>query len=176
MIVFFLRHANAGEHLINPKKDEKRPLDAEGIRQSGYIGRALAAMQVHVDAIVSSPLKRALQTASLVGTEIGYEGKFHIADALRPEADYAAFRDMLHSYRRFEAIMVVGHNPSLENFLGAFISSSGGKAGIELKKGAVARVDTGGKLNFLQWCVTPKMVKALYDSAIPKSRPKTSRK
>jgi len=28
MILYFLRHASAGEHLVNPKKDEKRALDA----------------------------------------------------------------------------------------------------------------------------------------------------
>jgi phosphohistidine phosphatase len=176
MIVYFLRHANAGQQVVNPKKDEKRPLDADGVRQCGYIGRTLAAMQVHVDAIISSPLKRALQTASLVGTEIGYEGKFSIENALRPEADFSAFKDMLHNYRKFEAIMVVGHNPSLQEFLATFISPSGCKAGLDLKKGAIARVDTAGKLNLLQWCMTPKMAKAVYDSATAKSRPKTSRK
>ena len=58
MILYFLRHASAGEHVANPKKDEKRALDKEGIEQCGYIGRALAALDVQVDAIVSSPLKR----------------------------------------------------------------------------------------------------------------------
>src|SRR5882757_6920740 len=176
MIVYFLRHASAGQGLVDPKKDEKRPLDAEGVRQCGYIGRTLAALEVHVDAIVSSPLKRALQTASLVGNEMGYEGKFYIENALRPEADFTAFKGMMHSYRKFEAIMVVGHNPSLQDFLAQYISSTGCKSGIELKKGAVARVDTGTKLNVLQWSITPKIAKAVYDSATPKSRPKTSRK
>ena len=32
-------------------------------------------MDVQVDVIISSPLKRAAQTASLVGNEMGYEGK-----------------------------------------------------------------------------------------------------
>ncbi len=44
MILYFLRHASAGEHFANPKKDEKRALDKEGIEQCGYIGRALAAL------------------------------------------------------------------------------------------------------------------------------------
>ena len=44
MIVYFLRHANAGERLVSPKKDEKRGLDKEGIEQCGYVGRALAAL------------------------------------------------------------------------------------------------------------------------------------
>src|SRR6266481_403151 len=121
MIVYFLRHANAGQSLVSPKKDEKRPLDPEGVRQCGYIGRALASMQVHVDAIVSSPLKRALQTASLVGTEMGYEGKFFIENGLRPEADYPAFTEILHKNSHLESIMVVGHNPSLTEFLANYV-------------------------------------------------------
>ena len=75
MIIYFLRHASAGEHFVNPKKDEKRALDKEGIEQCGYVGRALAALDAQVDVIISSPLKRATQTASLVGNEMGYEGK-----------------------------------------------------------------------------------------------------
>jgi phosphohistidine phosphatase len=65
MILYFLRHANAGERLATPKKDEKRALDKDGIEQCGYVGRALAAMDVQVDLIVSSPLKRSTQTAVL---------------------------------------------------------------------------------------------------------------
>ena len=49
MILYFLRHASAGEHFANPKKDEKRALDKEGIEQCGYIGRALAALDCQVD-------------------------------------------------------------------------------------------------------------------------------
>ena len=77
---------------MNPKKDEKRALDKEGIEQCGYVGRALAAMDVQVDVIISRPLKRSTQTASLVGNEMGYEGKLQIEAALRPAATFADFR------------------------------------------------------------------------------------
>src|SRR6201988_1064470 len=111
MILYFLRHASAGEHFANPKKDEKRALDKEGIEQCGYIGRALAALDVHVDAIISSPLKRCTQTAVLVGNEIGYEGKLQLDIGLRPEAKLTDFRKILEKHARLEAIMVVRHNP-----------------------------------------------------------------
>src|SRR5437870_2890283 len=75
MFIYFLRHASAGQSLTNPKKDEKRGLDKDGIEQCGYVGRALAALGVQVEVIVSSPLKRSTQTASLVGNEMGHEGK-----------------------------------------------------------------------------------------------------
>ncbi len=176
MILYFLRHASAGEHLANPKKDEKRALDKEGIEQCGYIGRALATLDVQVDAIVSSPLKRCTQTASLVGNELGYEGKLQIEAGLRPEAGLADFRKLLEKYSRQEAIMVVGHNPNLSQFLGSVISDAGCEASVELKKGGVAKVEMRRTAGMMQWCVTPKVLRSLYDAAVESSRPKTSRK
>jgi phosphohistidine phosphatase len=176
MIIYFLRHASAGEHSLNPKKDEKRPLDKEGIEQCGYIGRALTAMEAQVDVILTSPLKRATQTASLVGNEMGYEGKLQIENGLRPEATFADFRKMLEKYSRQESIMVVGHNPNLSQFLGSAITESGCQASVDLKKGAVARVEMRRSSGTLQWCLTPKALRILYAAAIESSRPKTSRK
>lgn len=176
MIVYFLRHASAGEHFLNPKKDEKRALDKEGIEQCGYVGRALAAIEAQVDVMISSPLKRATQTASLVGNEMGYEGKLQIETALRPEATFADFRRLLDKYSAQESIMVVGHNPNLSRFLGTAISETGCEASIDLKKGAVARVEMRRSSGTLQWCWTPKALRTLYTAAVESSRPKTSRK
>jgi phosphohistidine phosphatase len=176
MIIYFLRHASAGEPFASPKKDEKRALDKDGIEQCGYVGRALAAIDAQVDCIISSPLKRAAQTASLVGNEIGYEGKLQLEAGLRPGATLADFRRLLEKYARQEAIMIVGHNPNLSQFLGAVISEPGGEASLELKKGAVARVDMRRTSGTLQWCLTPKVLRTLYTTAVESSRPNTSRK
>src|SRR5579862_2927430 len=176
MIVYFLRHANAGKPLANPKKDEKRALDKDGTEQCGIVGRALAALDVQVDAIISSPLKRAAQTASLVGNELSYEGKLQLEDALRPGATYADFRRLLEKYAKQEAIMVVGHNPNLSEFLGRTICDAGCEAGVELKKGAVAKVEMGRNAGTLQWCLTPRVLRAIYAAVTESSRPKTSRK
>ena len=176
MILYFLRHASAGEPVSNPKKDEKRALDETGVEQCGYVGRALAALDVQVEIIISSPLKRAAQTASLVGNEMGYEGKLLFEDALRPTASFADFRKMLDKYARHDAIMVVGHNPTLSEFLGRAISESGCEAAIDLKKGAVARAEMNRNAASLTWCLTPKILRTLYAAAAESSRPKTSRK
>ena len=175
MIVYFLRHASAGQSKNDPAKDEKRALDKEGIEQCGYVGRALAALGVHVDVMISSPLKRATQTASLVGNEMDHEGKLEIDRALLPEAAFAAFRDLLNRHAKQEAIMVVGHNPSMGEFLGKLIGD-GAEASVDLKKGAVAKVEVDRKMASLHWCLTPKVVRTLYESAAASSRPKTSRK
>jgi len=176
MIIYFLRHASAGQPLANPKKDEKRALDKDGIQQCGIVGRALVALDVQVDTIISSPLKRAAQTASLVGNELGYEGKLQLEDSLRPRANFSDFRRLVEKYAKQEAILVVGHNPNLSEFLARTISDTGCVAGIDLKKGAVAKVDMDRSSGILQWCLTPKILRSLYAAAAESSRPKTSRK
>jgi phosphohistidine phosphatase len=176
MIIYFLRHANAGQSVVNPKKDEKRALDETGVEQCGYVGRALTALDAQVDVIISSPLKRAAQTASLVGNEMGYEGKLQLDNALRPEASFADFRKLLDQYAKYEAILVVGHNPNLSEFLGRLITETDCEAGVELKKGGVAKVELGRNSAVLNWSVTPKMLRTLYSAAAESSRPKSSRK
>ena len=176
MFLYFLRHASAGQRLINAKKDEKRGLDKDGIEQCGYIGRALAALGVQVEIIVSSPLKRSTQTASLVGNEMGYEGKLAMESGLRPEANFSDFQKMLEKYARLDSVLLVGHNPNLREFLGRVISDSGCEAVIELKKGAVAKVEMRRNAGSLSWCITPRILRTLHAAATESSRPKTSRK
>lgn len=176
MIVYFLRHASAGHHLANPAQDEKRPLDDQGIGQCTEVGRALNAMDVHVDAVISSPLKRATQTASLVANEIDFDGKLQRTPALRPNAPMDAFRELLNKNAQLEAVVVVGHNPSLSQFLSLLISEGASESSVELKKGAIARVELSGGIGILKWLLTPRMVQAVAAATGKSSRPKTVRK
>jgi phosphohistidine phosphatase len=176
MFLYFLRHASAGQRMSDAKKDEKRGLDKDGIEQCGYIGRALASMGVQVDVMISSPLKRATQTASLVGNEMGHEGKLLVETALRPEATFADFQKMLEKYARQDSMMVVGHNPNLREFLGRIIADNGCEAVVDMKKGAVAKVELRRNAGSLSWCITPRILRVLYAAATESSRPKTSRK
>ncbi len=176
MIIYFLRHANAGVKRLNPAKDEKRPLDKEGVLQCRYVGALLAALDVQVDQVITSPLKRSMQTASLVGNDIGFDAKLQVSDALRPSATFEDFRELLHAGAKYEAIMVVGHNPNLTEFVSLIVTNGGSRKSIELKKGGIARVDYSPKRSVLNWMVTPKLARALYGAAHNKSLPKTSRK
>ncbi len=176
MFLYFLRHASAGQAVSAPKKDEKRGLDKDGIEQCGYIGRALTSLGVQVEIIISSPLKRATQTAALVGNEMGHEGKLVIENALRPQANFSDFQKMLEKYARQDSMLVVGHNPNLREFLGRIISDSGCEAVVDLKKGAIAKVEMRRSSGSLSWCITPRILRTLHAAATESSRPKTSRK
>jgi phosphohistidine phosphatase len=177
MDIYFLRHANAGEPKLSLDKDEKRPLDKLGIEQSHDVGRALAALDVNPDVIISSPLRRATQTAAVVANEMGHEDKVIIDAALRPEASYEKFLDLLRRHGRRDAIMVVGHNPSMTEFLNQLLANGSPLNAIELKKGTVAKVEKDGrKPAMLRWCMPPKVVRSIQQASASSSRPKTVRK
>src|SRR5580692_12725630 len=125
MNIYLMRHANAGLSRANPSLDNKRGLVKEGKDQCMLMARVLSAFKVQVDVIVSSPLKRALQTAQFVGTEMGYEAKVEISPALGLDADFAAFQQMLTKYADREGVLVVGHNPNLFQFLGRLVTGNG---------------------------------------------------
>ena len=178
MNLYILRHASAGVRRANPVLDKKRPLDKEGKRYCLHLAHVLNAMKVQFDLVVSSPLKRAMQTASMVGTEMGYEAQILASTALAPEATFAQFQKLLQECDGKENILVVGHNPNLSGFLGSLLVPATASAGacVRLRKGSVARVTLVRGPATLQWMLGPGMVRALYATSTTKSRRKTSRK
>ncbi|HWB33152.1 MAG TPA: histidine phosphatase family protein [Acidobacteriaceae bacterium] len=187
MNLYILRHASAGVKRPNPILDRKRPLDKDGKRHCLQLAHVLNAMNLHFDLIVSSPLKRAMQTASFVGTEMGYEAPVMAAASLAPDATFTQFQKLLHECSGYEDILFVGHNPNLTGFVAsllmpASIRPSMGADGrssfvpVRLRKGSIARINLARGPATLQWLLDPRTVRALYATSTAKSRPKTSRK
>jgi phosphohistidine phosphatase len=182
MNLYILRHASAGTRRINPLLDLKRPLDKDGKRHCLHLGMILNAMKLNFDLIVSSPLKRSLQTAQLVGTETGYEAKILISNALAPSAKLPQFQRLLRECSAYENVLVVGHNPNITSFLGALIGPTANptdeldRARVRLRKGSLARLSLQRGPATLQWLLEPRTVKALYTTSTSSSLRKTSRK
>jgi phosphohistidine phosphatase len=176
MDIYFLRHASAGHY--NPAgNDDKRPIDKTGVQQSHDVGRALAALDLKLDVVISSPLTRAMQTAEIAAGELGHKNKIVIDDALCPEASYEEFEDLLVRYGKNKAIMLVGHNPSMTEFLNRILAGSDSAGFIDFKKGAVAKVEKDeSETAVLKWCMTPKVVRAIQQASASSSRPKTTLK
>lgn len=180
--LFLMRHASAGTRRTNPKLDVKRPLDKDGKRYCLQLAQVLSNLRLNFDLIVSSPLKRCLQTAQLVGTEMGYEAKILHAKALEPDADFVQFQRLVHECRSYENVLMVGHNPNVTAFLGQLVmheadrDSGRAMASVRLRKGSVARVTVDRGSNVLNWLLDPRLVRALYATSTKSSRRKTSRK
>ena len=178
MNLFILRHASAGTKRANPVIDVKRPLDRDGKQHCLRLAHVLSANKIQFDLIVSSPLKRALQTASLVGTEMGYETQILLSTALSPTAAFPDFQKLLHECEPHENVLVVGHSPNLVTFLGTLLVPHGTRtaAQVRLRKGAIARLSLARGPAILQSLLEPRLVRALYSTSIKSSRRKVTRK
>jgi phosphohistidine phosphatase len=177
MNLYFLRHASAGLRRRSPILDLKRPLDKEGKKHCLQLAYVLNALNIQFDLIISSPLKRCLQTASLIGTETGYEAQILNSNALAPEATLKDFQRLLRENTHAENLLVVGHNPNLSSFLGSIlVPATGPEAKIRLRKGSMARVVLTRGPATLQTLLDPRTVRALYATSTKSSRRKTSRK
>ncbi|MBS1814040.1 MAG: histidine phosphatase family protein [Acidobacteria bacterium] len=179
MNVYLLRHASAGTRRTNPKLDDKRSLDKDGKRHCLLLGHVLSNMKIQFDAVISSPLKRAVQTASLVGNETGFEQKIVFSSAMLPDAGYAGFERLINEHAGCEDILVVGHEPNISTFVGK-LAAGGGKnarpAHIRMRKGSIAKFSLERGRTELQWLIEPRSLRALYASSTKSSRRKTSRK
>ena len=171
MNLFILRHASAGTKRANPLLDVKRPLDKDGKRHCLQLAHVLNALKINFDVIVSSPLKRSLQTATLVGTETGYEAPVQLSKGLAPEARLPEFQKLLQEYRNRENVLLVGHNPNLQCFLGALIVPNGEPPSqVRLRKGSIARLNLTRGPASLQGLMDPRVIRALYATSTKSSR------
>jgi phosphohistidine phosphatase len=177
MNLFVLRHASAGTARPNPLLDAKRPLDKEGKRHCLQLAHVLNALDVHFDLIISSPLKRCLQTASLVANEMGYDAHILLSKALAPTGTLKDFNALLKESGRAENLLVVGHNPNLTHFVGSLlVAATSAPASVRMRKGTLARLSLTRGPATLQGLLDPRTVRALYATSTKSSRRKTSRK
>ena len=103
MRLFLVRHAEAEPG----PPDDLRALTAQGREQARTLGKRLAANGVRPDALLSSPLLRARETAQELGRALGVEAETD--EALAPGATADDVRSA--SAARGDTVIVVGHQP-----------------------------------------------------------------
>jgi phosphohistidine phosphatase len=99
MELFVLRHGDAGKTIPSGSSDSKRPLTVAGEKEMVIISKALRKMGVRLDVILTSPLKRARQTADIVAKEFKAQNKIRQARELSPEGSKKALYQTLSSFK-----------------------------------------------------------------------------
>jgi phosphohistidine phosphatase len=132
MQLFLLRHAEAEPDAAN---DEARTLTAKGSKQAENIGKFCSEHCFVPEAILTSPLTRAKETARLVARELDLPKLVRIEEFLRAgmtaERAFSGLRDFLGDVMKWEkysekgSIMLVGHEPDISNLAAVLI---GGRA------------------------------------------------
>jgi phosphohistidine phosphatase len=160
--LYIIRHGIAAERGEEYPDDSKRPLTNDGITRLRKEAKALDALDVAFDLILTSPLVRARQTADVFSETMKAKPPVTATDALTPAGGPAAVMQELAKHMKKGRIALVGHEPNLGELAAYLI---GAKTPLPFKKGAICRIDFAifppkGK-GALCWFVTPRMLRKL---------------
>jgi phosphohistidine phosphatase len=144
------------------KSDDLRPLTAAGKREMREVARGIRDVIKEIDALATSALVRAVQTAEILGE--AYNRKPVQVEWLRPEARYEDFSAWARSHQGKEMVVIVGHEPHLSGLISWLLAASN-RSLIELKKGAACLLEVQGTSGpssaTLLWSMTPKHLRAI---------------
>ena len=158
--LFLLRHAKSSwkdKTLL----DIERPLNGRGRKASQTMGSLLKREKVIPDLVLSSSAVRARQTTDLLlaaanlSTDLRFDERIYEASAQK----------LLEVVRQIEkskkAVLLVGHNPGLEEFLELLTGASETMPTGTLSKVALTAsnwADIGDKCATLEWILKPKQL------------------
>jgi phosphohistidine phosphatase len=157
--LWLLRHGEAVPHESKPDFD--RELTARGERQSAAAGEALARLGIEFAACYTSPLVRAVQTATLACKPLNITPEPR--DVIGKEFDADAVRELLAEHDDRERILVVGHNPTFEQVV---YDLTGGR--VDFKKGGAAAMRISAGRGELLVLMRPRELETIALSALPK--------
>jgi len=157
MQLWLVRHAVAAERDEFQGPDSERPLTDKGRRRFRHFCEWLADQTEMPQAVISSPLVRAAETAALLAKAAGSKKSAIVfSDQLAPGADLASLLRFVRDHTA-EIVAVVGHEPDMSHYLselvngGEFVFGKGFVAAVEFTTDPA--VGTGR----LRWLVGPKL-------------------
>jgi len=156
MELYFLRHGVAADVAPAGLGDAGRPLTKEGIAKMQAGARGMRRLGLRLDALLSSPLVRAHETAAIVARELGLE--LQLDEKLASGCDMAQLFALLGEHRAAERVMLVGHEPDFSALIGALTGGSR----VLMKKGglgcvSIERLEQGA--GTLTWLLPPRVLR-----------------
>jgi phosphohistidine phosphatase len=166
MQLLVIRHAIAEDReqwAQRGRSDAERPLTDRGRRRMRRGVEGLLALVPKLDAIATSPLTRASQTAELVSR--GYDGPDpETLPQLSPDHPVEDLLPWLRQRPADEVVAVIGHEPHL-GFLVGWLLTGRHESFLELKKGAACLLGFDDPPEAasatLRWALTPAQLREL---------------
>jgi len=162
MEIYLLRHGVA-EVQSSSGHDADRRLTDEGREKLVKVLECAHSAGVAPSLILTSPLRRALETAEIAARELGYNGKLVRSEALVPGGTPRGLWQELRQHREETSVLLTGHDPLFSSAVAYLLGSS--HAMMHFRKGALVRIDVeslGAEPHgVLQWMITPGIARAI---------------
>src|SRR5687767_6561181 len=121
--LYLVRHAIAADRGADYPDDSKRPLTNAGISRFRKEAKAMAALDVGIELIITSPLTRAKQTAEILAQALPARPSLTSSDSLAPAGTPASVFQELAKHMRKGKIALVGHEPNIGELAARLIGS-----------------------------------------------------
>ena len=158
MQIYLLRHGIA-EDAKPRQSDSDRNLTEEGREKLRRILKRARVAGVEPALIVSSTLRRAVQTAEEAAGALGYQGKILLTRALMPEASPSGVWEEIRVHKHEPSILLASHEPLMSSTMGYLLRCPA--LMVDFKKGALVRIDCEGfgpePVGFLKWMLTASL-------------------
>ncbi|SPE33000.1 putative phosphohistidine phosphatase, SixA [Candidatus Sulfopaludibacter sp. SbA3] len=138
MQIYLLRHGIA-EDAAPGHPDSERALTSEGKEKLRRVMKRARAAGVSLSLMLSSPYKRAVETADIAADVLGYKGKILRTKALVPNASPHDTWDEIRACQDESAILLASHEPLMSSLAAMLLNSP--SLAIDMKKAALVRVD-----------------------------------
>jgi|SRR5580658_2454335 phosphohistidine phosphatase len=160
MDIYILRHGIAAD-AHEGQADSERALTPEGRKKLRNVLGAAAGAGARPSLILTSPYRRAVQSAQLAAEVLDYKGDLLRTSALEPGSTPASVWDEIRTHRDEPRILLSGHEP-LFSSLTAFLLDCP-SLHIDFKKGGlvcveVDRMGSAAPNGVLKWYLVPKLV------------------
>jgi phosphohistidine phosphatase len=164
MQLLIVRHAIAEERdTWAPRDDDLRPLTEDGKKKMKEAAKGLLALIPRVDVLASSPLTRAMQTATILAKVYDKPEPLKV-EALVPGQPPAAFAPWLRGHAGRKTVAVVGHEPSLGTLI-SWLAAGIEQSFVELGKGGACLLELGDKIDageaMVEWILRPSHLRTL---------------
>ena len=162
MDLFILRHGEAEQRVSTEHSDFHRPLTAAGQEEVLGIAKSLNKLGIKFDIVVTSPLKRAHQTAMIAAKVFNNEQRVEEWNELKPEGNRLNLYHKLSQFKEQSSILLVGHEPYLSEVVSELIFEGNSSGRIVLKKAGLARIRIISSTPKLQgeliWLLAPSLL------------------
>lgn len=157
MLEVYLQRHGVAEESSPGGRDSDRALTPEGKRKLRSVLRAAKKAAVRPALILTSPYKRAVQTAELAAQVLTCPGGVLQTDALKPGASPQEAWAEIRAHSHARRILLTGHEPLFSQLAAHLLDSPGLR--IDFKKGAILRIDFepagAAPRGELKWMITP---------------------
>ena len=161
--LYLVRHGVAAERGPKYPDDRLRPLTPAGVKRFASAVPGLLKLDVVVDFVLTSPLVRARETATLLAAGLKPKPAMMEIEALAPGGSHQAVIEAIKTHaKRHRRLALVGHEPDLGELAARLL---GARGIVQFKKGAICAIDvdgaTPGGPGTLRWLLTPRALRAL---------------